>query len=114
MTRSSKARSVFYIILGFAALAIKRHYSGSFAEVVYSYGGNISASFAAYFLVRILTLGWKNAGLVTATIALVAAELFEATTGFGVMTNVYDPVDFVVNALGVGLALLLDTLSGSM
>jgi len=29
---------------------------------------------------------------------------------FGVMTNVYDPVDFVANVVGVGLALMLDTL----
>ena len=38
-------------------------------------------------------------------------ELFEAFDGFGVMTNTYDPFDFVANALGVGLALVVDTTS---
>jgi hypothetical protein len=39
---------------------------------------------------------------VTVGIALLVVELFEATNGFGVMTNVYDPADFVVNAVGAG------------
>ena len=110
MAKTSKARNVFFVLLGVAALVIKRNYSGPFAEIVYSYGGNASASFAVYFVVRILTLGWRYGRLVTASIALLVVELFEATNGFGVMTNVYDPADFVVNALGVGLALVLDTL----
>lgn len=46
----------------------------------------------------------------TAGMALLVAELFEATNGFGVMTNVYDPFDFAANAVGVGLALGLDAL----
>ena len=79
-------------------------------EVIHSYSGNVSASFAVYFVVRILTSGWKYGRLVTAGIALLVVELFEATNGFGVMTNVYDPVDFVANVVGVGLALVLDAL----
>lgn len=107
-----KARNVFFALLGVAALVLKRHYSGSFEEIIYSYGGNVSASFAVYFVVRILTSGWRYERLVTAGIALLVVELFEATNGFGVMTNVYDPVDFVANAVGAVLALVLDTLVG--
>jgi hypothetical protein len=110
MAKTSKARNVFFVLLGAAALVLKRHYSGPFVEIIYSYGGNASVSFAVYFVVRILTSGWKYGRLVTAGIALLVVELFEATNGFGVMTNVYDPVDFVANAVGVGLALVLDTL----
>jgi hypothetical protein len=114
MTKTSKAGNVLFILLGVAALVLKRHYSGPFVEIVYSYGGNTSASFAVYFMVGILTSGWRYGRLVTASIALLIVELFEATNGFGVMTNVYDPADFVANAFGVGLALVLNTLVWSM
>lgn len=114
MTMISKARNVFFILLGVAALVMKRHYSGPFVEIVHSYGGNTSASFAVYFMVGILTSGRRYGKLVTAGIALLIVELFEATNGFGVMTNVYDPADFVANVFGVGLALGLDTLLWSM
>lgn len=107
-----KVRNVFFVLLGAAALVLKRHYSGPFVEIIHSYGGNVSASFAVYFVVRILTSGWRYERLVTAGIALLIVELFEAANGFGVMTNVYDPVDFVANAVGVVLALVLDTLVG--
>jgi len=107
---TSKARNVSFVLLGVAALVLKRHYSGPFVEIIHSYTGNVSASFAVYFVVRLLTSGWRYGRLVTAGIALLVVELFEATNGFGVMTNVYDPVDFVANAVGVGLALVLDTL----
>jgi hypothetical protein len=111
MTKASKVRNVFFVLLGVAALVLKRYYSGPFVEIILSYGGNVSASFAAYFVVRILTSGWRYEMLITAGMALLVVELFEATNGFGVMTNVYDPVDFVANAVGVGLALGLDALA---
>jgi len=114
MAKTFKVRNIFFVLLGAAALVMKRHYSGPFVEIVHSYGGNASASFAVYFIVRILTLGWRYERLVTTSIALLVVEFFEATNGFGVMTNVYDPADFVANALGVGLAVGLDTLVWSM
>ena len=107
---TSMARNVSFVLLGVAALVLKRHYSGPYVEIIHSYSGNVSASFAIYFVVRLLTAGWRYERRVTAGIALLVVELFEATNGFGVMTNVYDPVDFVANAVGVGLALVLDTL----
>jgi hypothetical protein len=106
-----KARNVFFVLLGVAALLLKSHYSGPFVEIVHSYAGNIAASFAVYFVVRISTSGWRYGRLVAAGIALLIVELFEAANGFGVMANVYDPIDFVANAVGVVLALVLDTLA---
>ena len=107
-------RNIFFVLFGIAALVLKRHYSGPFVEVVFSYGGNASASFAVYFVIRIftsgwiLTSGWRYGRLLTAGIALLVVELFEATNGFGVMTNVYDPVDYLANALGIALAYCVD------
>ena len=110
MVKTSKARNVLFVLLGVAVLVLKRYYSGPFVEIIHSYGGNASVSFAVYFVVRILTSGWRYERLVTAGIALLAVELFEATNGFGIMSNVYDPIDFVANVAGVGFALVLDAL----
>ena len=107
----SKARYVFFILLGVAVLMLKRHYSGPFLEWVHSYGGNLSVSFAVYFVVRILTSDLGYGKLITAGIALLVVELFEATNGFNVMTNVYDPLDYLANALGVALACCVDLIS---
>jgi hypothetical protein len=39
---------------------------------------------------------------------LAIVEAFELTDGFGVMTNVYNPFDYLANALGVALACGVD------
>lgn len=109
MTRSAITRNLAFILVAVAALVLKRHYSGPFLETVASYGGNVSASFAVYFIFGISRFGRKYQKLVTAGIALLVVELFEATNGFGVMTNVYDRFDYPANAIGVGLALAIDT-----
>lgn len=108
MTRTSIARNVLFVLLGVTGLVLKGHYSGPFFEMIYRYGGNVSASFAVYFIVGISTLGWRFRKLVIAGIALLVVELFELTNGFGVMSNVYDRADFVANMVGIGLALSID------
>lgn len=113
MVAPAKIRNVLLVLVGVAALLMKRHYAGPFVDIVHSYGGNVSASFAAYFVIKIATTGWKHEGLLTSGAALLVVELFEATNGFGVMTNVYDPADFAANSLGIGVALAIDTLAAS-
>ncbi len=104
----TKTRNVFFVLLGVAVLILKRRYSGPFQEAVVSYAGNVCVSFAVYFILHLpFHVGARR--LLTAGLALGVVELFEAFDGFGVMTNVYDPVDFVANAVGVALALAVDT-----
>lgn len=104
----AKARNVFFVLLGVAALMLKKHYTGPLQELVHSYGGNIAVSFAVYFIVLNLPFHFGPKRLFTAGLGLAAVELFEALDGFGVMTNVYDPADFVANGVGVVLALGVD------
>ncbi len=108
---SVKSRNVFLVLLGVAGLVLKGRYSGPYAEAVHSYGGNLAASFAVYFVVCQLPFptGFRRA--LTAGVAMVVVELFEALNGFGVMTNVYDPVDFAANAVGIALALTVDAVA---
>lgn len=111
MSKILKARTILFILLGVTALVVKKYYSGPHANTIYCYGGNFSVSFAVYFIIRIVTFGRRYEKLITISTALLVVELFEVTNGFGVMNNVYDPVDLVANLLGIGFALLLDTLT---
>jgi hypothetical protein len=101
-----KARSIAFILVGAGALMLKRHYAVS--EVVWNYSGNVAASFAVYFLMTLLPFPARFRAVLAAGLALLVVETFEATDGFGVMSNTYDPVDFAANVLGVGLAVAVD------
>ncbi len=106
-----QARSVLLDLLGVAGLVLKGRYSGPCQDAVHSYGGNIAASFAVYYVVTLLPFPPRFAKLLTTGLALLVVELFEATNGFGVMTNVYDPLDFAANAVGIALALAVDSMT---
>jgi len=108
MLKNEKIRNVIFILLGVLLLLIKPHYNGPFTDIVKSYLGNFSISFAVYFIVQFSDDYWKANKIVTAFIAIIAVNLFELTNGFGVMTNVYDGYDMLVNFVGVLLALMLD------
>ena len=110
----AKTRNVFFALLGVAGLVLKGHYSEPYQQAVHSYGGNIAASFAVYYVVALLPLPPRLTKPLTAGLALAVVELFEALNGFGVMTNVYDCVDFAANAVGIGLALAVDIVTSGI
>ena len=89
MTEPAIKRNVCFVLLGVVALALKAPYSGPLADAVQCWGGNVSASFAVYFVIAGSILGRRLGRLAAATIALLAVQLFEVTNGFGLMTNVY-------------------------
>ena len=103
-----KARNVLFILLGISVLLLKQIYNGPGLEIVKSYSGNLSISFAVYFLIYFSSDHWKQNKLITAIISLTIVELFEITNGFGIMKNVFDIFDLFVNLIGVILALVLD------
>lgn len=105
-------RNVLFALIGAAALVLKGRYLGPFQELVHSYAGNVSASFAVYFVVGCLPFAPRYRQLLTAGIALAVVQVFEALDGFGVMSNVYDPFDFAANAVGIGLAFATDAVAG--
>jgi hypothetical protein len=51
----------------------------------------------------------KEDGSSGSHVTLAVVESFEAFDGFGIMSNTYDPIDFLVNAVGIAIALLIDT-----
>lgn len=103
-------RNVLLILLGVLVLVLKHNYNGPYTEIVKSYSGNLSVSFAIYFLISLNSHYWKRKKLITATIVLIIVELFEITNGFGIMKNVFDTIDLFANLIGIILALVLDQL----
>jgi hypothetical protein len=103
-----KARNVLFVFLGIALLVSKQWYSGPLDEIVHAYLGNLSVSFAVYFLFANLEFPQRVKGVLAATCALTVVELFEAFDGFGIMSNTFDPIDYLANAVGIAMAFLID------
>jgi hypothetical protein len=100
---------ILFVLLGAVALVLKHSYHGPFDQLVHSYGGNIVASFALFFLSAFAVSGFGLGRLIAAGAALAVVEAFEITDGFfGVMSNTYDPFDLIANAVGIGVALSVD------
>lgn len=104
------ARNVLMILAGVAGLVMKRWLAVYLGDLAYSYLGNLAVSFAVYFWVSIAAPARLNRVMIAA-MALAVVEVFEFTDGFRIMTNVYDPFDYLANALGVGLAYFIDVIS---
>jgi hypothetical protein len=104
---------VFMALLGVAGLLLKRPLVGLLGDFFISYWGNLSASFAVYFIVALSNFTWRWKRLAVAALALLVVELFELTDGFGVMSNTCDPWDLLANLCGVSMALGADRLARS-
>ncbi|HBY59282.1 MAG TPA: hypothetical protein DEH78_05640 [Solibacterales bacterium] len=107
---NAKVRSVGFVLLGAAGLLLRGRYDGPGQPLVRSYGGNVSVSFAVYFIFCHLFPPARAGRLIAAGLALAVVELFELTNGFGVMQNTYDPFDLLANAAGIALAIAVDSI----
>jgi len=110
MNTNLRMRNILMILVGVAGLLAKRWLSGLVGELGHSYAGNVAVSFAVYFWVSLAAGGRLNRAI-TGALALIIVELFERTDGFGIMSNTYDPFDYLANAIGVGAAYIVDVLS---
>lgn len=104
-------RNVAFALLGAAVLVLKHSYSGVGESVVHAYAGNFFVSFALYFALLGAVLRFRYSRLVAAIVVFAVVTAFEVTNGFGVMANVYDPLDIAANAAGIGFAVLVDMIS---
>ena len=107
MTARIPYRQLLMVLGGTVCLLLKRWFAKYLGDLAFSYVGNLSASFAVYFLVSMATVP-KLTRVMAAMLALLVVESFEFTNGFGIMTNVYDPFDYLANAIGIGLAICVD------
>jgi hypothetical protein len=105
---SRRVQDVLFVLLGVGGLVLKGQYSGPADALVHSYGGNIAASFAVYFLARRVTARSKLPRASAAALAFTVVQLFEVLDGFGLMTNVYDRLDLAANTAGIALGMTMD------
>jgi hypothetical protein len=111
--RRMKIRTVAFVLAGIGVFVLKRQYTGPLQEIVHAYAGNLSVSFALYFVFMNLEFPAAIRKFAAASLALAAVESFEVFKGFGMMVNTNDPLDLVANAVGVLFALGLDSLLGT-
>lgn len=107
MNARIRYRNLLMVLAGALGLLLKRWFAKYFGDLAFAYAGNLSASFAVYFIISLAPIPRLTRAM-TAALALLVVEGFELTNGFGIMTNVYDPFDFLANAIGIGLALCVD------
>ena len=109
----SELRNVLVTLPAIALFLLKRHYTGPFQELIHSYAGNVTVSFALYFVVLKICMSSPRFGrVIAAAVVLVCVESFELLDGYRIMSNTYDAFDLLANVIGVGLALSLDTKLG--
>ena len=114
LTRAMRTRNTVLAVLGAGTLVLKTAYAGPFDETIHAYAGNFAVSFALYFAAVSATQGYRRPHLGAALIVLLAVTAFEISDGFGFMANVYDPVDLLANAAGVGFAIAVDLVSARL
>jgi hypothetical protein len=99
-------------LVGVCGLLAARHYAGAGEALVHSYLGNVSASFAVFFVVALPPDMARRPSWAPAALALLVVQGFELTGGFGLMSNTYDPWDLAANLAGVTLAWVTDSYGG--
>lgn len=106
-----RTRNTVLALAGAAVLVLKSRYAGPLDRLVCSYAGNCAVSFALYFAAVSGTQGTRRPRLTATLLTVFAVSAFELSDGFGFMDNVYDPLDLIANAAGIGLAVLVDLLT---
>jgi hypothetical protein len=109
-----RLRNIIFVLAGVGGLLLKPAYHGPLQELVRSYAGNLSISFAVYFLATRLKFPAAWGRWPAALVALAAVQAFEATDGFGFMSNTFDPWDYAANTAGVALAVAADLAAGRL
>ena len=105
---NEKVWRILCIAIGVGGLLFSRHYSGVGASFLQAYGANVSVSFAAYFLLRILNLPPRGSKYAAALYAFLAVSAQEVAQALRLYPGMFDALDFLFDAAGVGLALVID------
>jgi hypothetical protein len=104
-------RNVLFVLAAIVVFLMKAHYHGPLSRIFHDYGGNFVVSFAVYFIVAIALIDRPYGRSIAALATLLVVESFELADGYGIMSNVFDPLDLLANAAGIGLALAVDWLA---
>ena len=105
---SAKSKKLIIVTGAIIGLLFSRLYIGPGSDFFNSYGTNISISFGAYFILKFFNLPMNK--LAYGGIIFFFVSLQEITQGLGLYPGNIDNLDFLFNALGVVLAIIVDTI----
>jgi len=110
MVMTEKTRNVLFILLGVTGLLGVQFYRGPFEILIHSHGANLTFSFGAYFLLKFLKLPLNDQKVITGAYTFLGVSAQEVAQGVGRYPGIFDPLDFLANALGICLGILVDSL----
>jgi hypothetical protein len=73
-----RARDVLLVLLGVVALVLKSHWARVCGPLGFDYGGNVAASFSAFFVLKLPAVPGRLRAGNAAALALLATGLFES------------------------------------
>ena len=106
-----KLRNVLFILAGALVHILSGSYFGPFEEWVRSYGSNLAVSFALFFLLQFLRLPGIGNPLACAGYALAILFVEEFAQRSSQYAGVFDPWDFLYDAIGVFAAVGLNKIA---
>lgn len=110
MHHANRVRNLILMGISVVAILFVSFYSGTFSHFVQSYGANASFGFGMYFLLQFFKIPGIERMPTNAVYALVFTGAQEIAQFVGLNPGVFDPWDFLGNAIGIGAAMLVDTL----
>ena len=109
MDPKEKKRNVILILVVLSGLLLVRFYTGPMEIFVHSHGANITFSFGAYFILKFIKLPLNNHRIVNGAYTFLGVSAQEIAQAFGQYPGVFDPLDFLANASGILIAMIMDT-----
>lgn len=103
MPSSSKGRDVACVLLSVTLLLFARRYDGPGSTFLRQHGANLSFSFGAFYILRLLRIPRSGRAWITALVALAGVWSQELLQAAGVYPGVFDPLDLLYDAGGVVL-----------
>lgn len=110
---SRKLRNILLILAGALPLVLLKYYSGPFQQWLHSYGKNVTVSFSLYFLLQFLRLPGIHKRLANGGYALFCVFAEELAERASLYPGVFDPFDFLYDAIGVAAAMAIDAITSA-
>ncbi|MFC1526105.1 hypothetical protein ACFL6X_04755 [Candidatus Latescibacterota bacterium] len=103
-----KVTCLIGVAVGVLGLLLCRHYAGPASDLIHSHGANVTFSFGAYFILKLCRLPLADRRPVCAAYALLGVSAQEVAQGLSLYPGIFDPLDFLANAAGIGAAWAVD------
>ncbi len=110
MKPKEKTRNVAFIFVGVIGLLGVRFYSGPLETLVHSHGANLTFSFGAYFILKFIKLPLIENKYMNGAYTFMGVSAQEIAQAFGRYPGIFDPLDFIANAFGICVAMIVDYL----